>query len=397
MSALPPAALEFVAGPGTRDRAHALREVPVAELEQLLSHLVEQGALLHIDALAESDAVPKALRKSAKFALYQLRSRGVPVPVASRTVPLSEAPPVDLGEAAIVVLPGLYGRFWLFLGPLPGVSGIEVRGEAHGTLEKIEVLSGVAPGRMKKLLAKFSADEAGRKVQGHPFLASADLALRLLEHLEVLLRLPGHPDERGLPNTWPNVLLWREKALELGANPHRVDARAALGSPSADEARALAMDFDRALKVTASGIHVPPPWIVEAVLHDLVALAEKALAPEAPPGATETTPQALGVDFGIDGQPGSARPSADIDIARAHCDAFLGHAQHAPRVATALDATADGLYALGLSDEARTFLALADVLRLRLAPPHEVPLFAFAFEQLADPDLLARARDATAR
>ncbi|MBL8788482.1 MAG: hypothetical protein JNJ59_26545 [Deltaproteobacteria bacterium] len=384
MSALPPAALEFVAGPGTRDRAHALREVPVAELEQLLSHLVEQGALLHIDALAESDAAPKALRKSAKFALYQLRSRGVPVPVASRTVPLSEAPPVDLGEAAIVVLPGLYGRFWLFLGPLPGVAGIEVRGEAHGTLEKIEVLSGVAPGRMKKLLAKFSADEAGRKVQGHPFLASADLALRLLEHLEVLLRLPGHPDERGLPNTWPNVLLWREKALELGASPHRVDARAALGSPSADEARALAMDFDRALKVTASGIHVPPPWIVEAVLHDLVALAEKALAPEAHPGATETTPHALGVDFGI-------------EVARAHCDAFLGHAQHAPRVASALEATADGLYALGLSDEARTFLALADVLRLRLAPPHEVPLFAFAFEQLADPDLLARARDATAR
>lgn len=378
MSSLSPAALEFVAGPGTRDRANALREVPVDQLEALLQHLVERAALLHLDALAESDAVPKNIRKFAKFSLYQLRSRGVAVPVAARTVPLSEAPAIDLAEASIVVLPGLYGRFWLFLGPLPGVSGIEVRGEAHGTLEKIEVLAGVAPGRMKKLLAKFSADEAGRKVQGHPFLASADLALRLLEHLEILLRLPGHPDERGLPTTWPNVLLWRAKALELGADPNRVDARAALGSPSADEARALALDFDRALKVTASGIHVPPPWIVEAVLHDLVALAEKALATanEAPPTAS--------ADFGV-------------EVARAHCDAFLGHAQHAPRVAAALEATADGLYALGLQDEARTFLALADVLRHRLVIPHEIPLFAFAFEQLADPDLLARARDATTR
>ena len=416
MSAFSAVARDFFTSPASPSTSAALAPLTPDELLRVVAHLVEDEALLHLEAFADCDALPKALRKAARFSLYQLRSKGVAAPVQSRVVSFAAPVAVDLAQAAIVYLPGLYGRFWLFLGPLPGVSAIEVRGEAHGTLDKIEPMPGVAPGRLKKLLSRFAEVGSGQAVRARPFICSADLALRLLDHLEALIRLPGHPDESGLPTSWANVLLWRERAIALGADPMRARARGQVALPSLDDALTsscvsaprrdethedvtgslgqafppltagagrlpeqtshltLARESGSLVRFADSGPHAPPPWIVQAVLADVMEQAEAATSTGVAP---------------------SDHAGLMREIALAHCDAFLGDPVHARRAALSLEASADGLFALGLAAQSTTLLAVADVLVARSLPPREVGLFAAAFEQLVDPDLLSRARSVT--
>jgi len=371
MSAFSAVARDFFTSPASPSTATALAALPPDELERIVTHLVDDAALLHLEAFADCAALPKAFRKAARFSLYQLRSKGVAAPVQSRVVSLAAPAQVDLAQAAIVYMPGLYGRFWLFLGPLPGVSAIEVRGEAHGTLDKVEPMPGVAPGRLTKLLSRFADVGAGQAVRARPFICGADLALRLLDHLEALIRLPGHPKETGLPASWANVLLWRERATALGADPQRADARGHVTLPATDDALTLARESGSLLRFADSGPHAPPPWIVEAVLTDVMERAETATATGVAP-----TDHA-----------GLLR-----EIALAHCDAFLGNPVHARRAALSLEASADGLFSLGDPAQSRTLLAVADLLKSQALPPREVGLLAAAFEQLVDPELLNRAK-----
>ncbi len=371
MSAFSAIARDFFTSPASPSTATALAVLPPDELERVVTHLIGDEALLHLEAFADCAALPKAFRKAARFSLYQLRSKGIAAPVQSRVVSLAAPVQVDLAQAAIVYLPGLYGRFWLFLGPLPGVSAIEVRGEAHGTLEKVEPMPGVAPGRLTKLLSRFADVGAGQAVRARPFICSADLALRLLDHLEALIRLPGHPNQSGLPASWANVLLWRERATALGADATRASARGHLASPSADDAMTLARESGSLVRFADSGPHAPPPWIVEAVLADVMERAETATAT----GVAPTDHNGL-----------------LREIALAHCDAFLGNPVHARRAALSLEASADGLFTLGHALEASALLAVADLLVSHTQPPRELGLLAAAFEQLVEPELLSRAQ-----
>lgn len=374
MSALPPPAREFMGSPATEAAASALAALSEPTLAELVTALSEQDAINHLEALAGAEPLPRTIRKAARFAAYQLRSRGVTAAPQSRVVSLA-APltPPDLDRAAIVLLPGLYGRFWLFLGPLPGVSAIEIEGEAHGTLKRIEAMAGVAPSRLEKIVARIGRAASHRGV-AEPRLVSADLALRLLTHLEALLKLPGHPDGAGLPATWTNVLLWREAAVNVGADPHRASARALLSAPvdAQDTTRASLIAASHELMSTPlSGPHAPPPWIAEAILADVMERAQGAFD-----GVSD-------VD--------AARRALLEEIALAHCDAFLGRAPHSGRTAILLEATADGLFALNEPSLAKVCLALADALSAGLRP-REVPLFARAFLQMVDPELVAQAK-----
>lgn len=369
MSALPPSAREFMGSPATEAAAQSLASLSEATLAELVTALSESDALNHLEALANAEALPKPIRKAARFSAYQLRSRGVTAPAQSKVVSLA-APtlPVDLARAAITLLPGLYGRFWLFLGPLPGVSAIEVEGEAHGTLKRIEAVAGVAPGRLEKVVTKLGR-VASHKGVAEPRIVSADLALRLLSHLESLIRLPGHPDGSGLPASWTNVLLWREAALAAGADPSRASARAHLGASAAE----LVTASGRLMDAPLSGPHAPPPWIAEAILADVIERGE---------GAFE----------GAENLDEARRVLLD-EIALAHCDAFLGRAPHSTRTALILEATADGLFALGELELASTCLAVVDALGSGVRP-REVPLFGLAFRRMVDPELMAQARAA---
>lgn len=372
MSALPPSAREFMGSPATEAAAQTLATLSEATLAELVTALSESDALNHLEALANAEALPKPIRKAARFSAYQLRSRGVTAPAQSKVVSLA-APttPVDLAKAAITLLPGLYGRFWLFLGPLPGVSAIEVEGEAHGTLKRIEAVAGVAPGRLEKVVTKLGR-VANHKGVAEPRIVSADLALRLLAHLEALIRLPGHPDGAGLPASWTNVLLWREAALAAGADPSRASARAQLLSATpATPLPALIPASAALMDAPLSGPHAPPPWIAEAILADVIERGE---------GAFE---QADDLD--------EARRVLLEDIALAHCDAFLGREPHSTRTAHILEATADGLFALCEPELARTCLAVVDALRSGVRP-REVPLFAMAYRRMVDPELMAQAK-----
>lgn len=366
MNTLPPPAREFMSSPATLAGATALAPLDGVVLTELVKALVEQNAVLHLEAMAESD-LPKNIRKVARYSAYQLRSRGVVAPVQSRVATLSgPVVPPDLTSAAIALLPGLYGRFWLFLGPLPGVSAIEVEGETHGTLKRVEAVSGVAPTRLAKLVHKIG--QAGKGV-ADPRIVGADLALRLLDHLEALIRLPGHPDERGLPGSWPNVLLWKEAALKLGADPMRASARAVLG-PVEDRQQRLVSSAEL-LRMPLSGAHAPPTWIAEAILSDVMERAE---------GVFEG---AVDVD--------AARSELLTEIALAHCDAFLGRSPHRERTALFLEASADGLCVLGEVEAAKSCLAVADALLAGMVP-REVPLLAQAYLRMVDPEMLAKGR-----
>lgn len=371
MSALPPSAREFMGSPATDAAAQALATLSEATLAELVAALSEHDALNHLEALANADALPKHIRKAARFSAYQLRSRGVTAPPQSKVVSLAgPSQTIDLAKAAIVLLPGLYGRFWLFLGPLPGVSAIEVEGEAHGTLKRIEAVAGVAPGRLEKVVTKLGR-VANHKGVAEPRIVSADMALRLLSHLEELVRLPGHPDGAGLPASWTNVLMWREAALAAGADPSRASARALLSPTSAQDWAVLVARSGALMEAPLSGSHAPPPWIAEAILADVIERGE---------GAFENVED---VD--------AARHALLEDIALTHCDGFLGREPHATRTALILEATADGLFALGESELARVCLAVVDASRSG-ARPREVPLFAMAYRRMVDPELMAQAR-----
>lgn len=357
--------------PASTAAAATLSNLPEATLADLVMTLSESDALNHLEALANAEALPKTIRKAARFSAYQLRSRGVVAPIQSRVVSLAApSQPVDLAKAAIALLPGLYGRFWLFLGPLPGVSAIEVEGESHGTLKRIEAVAGVAPSRLEKIVKKL-----GRVATHHgvaePRVVSADLALRLLGHLEELIRLPGHPQNSGLPASWTHVILWREAALAAGADPVRVSARARLGPLSEAERPALVETSAALIDAPLSGSHAPPPWIAEAILADVIERGEGA--------------------FEGGGDLDEARRQLLDEIALAHCDGFLGREPHRTRISLILEATADGLLALGEEAFARTTLAVVDALNTGVRP-REVPLFSQAFRRMVDPELMAQAR-----
>lgn len=382
---MPAAAREFMTTPASIGTASALSALSEGELADLVQHLVAAEALLHLEALADAPPLPKTVKKAARFAAYQLKSRGVVAPAESRVVSLSSGPTTaDLARAAIALLPGLYGRFWLFLGPLPGVSAIEVEGECHGTLKRVEAIAGVGPSRLAKLIDKIGAAARAQGLNAEPRLVSADLALALIAHLEALIRLPGHPDERGLPATWVNVALWREAAMKLGADASRASSRVAL-EPVADADRPERLVRSGELMTMAlSGAHAPPPWIAEALLTDVIEKGEGHWQAAAATGATGPALDAAG-------------RSLLEEMALAHGDAFYAHPSHSQRVARHLEATADGLFALGHHDEAKTLLVVSDALARREVAPREVALVAAAMRQLVDPELVKKARLHAAR
>ncbi|MFO0744982.1 MAG: hypothetical protein U1F43_04800 [Myxococcota bacterium] len=297
---------------------------------EALVRVLEQRELLdHLEALAGLAAAPKDIKKAASASAYKLRSKGVKSrlkPAAAGAaagggkVELRPVEPVDLGKVALAAPPGMLGRFWLLLGTLPGATALEVKGDADGGVEGLDVLRQVSTSKVEKLAREFES----KRVRGLPVRASADLAVRLVDSWTEAM-----PPERR-PPLWAQVLEWRQVAVGLGAEPRRASARANL----APTERALTPEALHAYE--GGGLHLPTPGVVQRILSGMRALLDKPAI------------EAAAVD----------RKAADLFLES--IGSWLSSPATRARLSRWLEATADVLYTNKQWPPAVAFLQLAD-------------------------------------
>ncbi|PIE20122.1 MAG: hypothetical protein CSA66_01510 [Proteobacteria bacterium] len=344
-------AAAFADGPPDLAAADALSALDAAALTALLEALKTAGKRSHLEIIGRS-RLPKATRKAAKKIAYALRSAGVGESAASTAAAIDLSAKTDLSEVALVGPPGLSGRYWIMLSRLPQTQplAIEVGPWGEGTVNVTE-LDHLTPATIRRYLRNYQDEDVYRLE-----LASADLALRAVDHVAAEVRARGG----AFGPHWHHVLWWCGRARELGADPARADARAALGEAAADaDAEAMRHASARLLDLRQAGLHVPPEPAAQALLSQVAAASE---------AKHELTREQLDDRLG--------------GLADAACDAFFASEQTQARAARALSATADVLHHLGLRDQAVAALWLSDQLATGAFLPHELGLVSGAFRRI---------------
>jgi len=324
--ALPLSALEFMnEEPPTRAGLDALGGLAPAAFEALVRALEHRELLDHLELLAELGAAGKETKKAAGAAAYRLRSKGVKPRFKAPPVAKADAPrvePIDLGFVALASPPGLIGRYWMLLGTLPGVEALEVKGDADGGVEAIEVIRPVSGSKLERLAKEFER----KTVRGLPVRASADLALSLVASWGSLLP-PGRT-----PPMWREVEAWRQAAQGLGADAARASARRQVA------ASVTPLSWEALYKLEAGGIHLPTPAVLQRVLAGMRDMLDK------PAVEAEVVER-------------HAR-----ELSRESMAGWLSVPEVRERLRAFLDATADVMLAVKQLPAAAGFLALADVL-----------------------------------
>jgi hypothetical protein len=324
--ALPLTALEYMnEEPPTRATLDALGGLAPVAFEALVRALEHRELLDHLELLAELSAAGKDTKKAAGAAAYRLRSRGVKPRFKAPPAPqpdVKKAEPVDLGFVALASAPGLVGRYWMLLGTLPGVEALEVKGDADGGVEGIEVIRPVSGSKLERLAKEFER----KTVRGLPVRASADLALQLVASWASLL-----PAGR-VPPLWREVDAWRQAALGLGADAARASARRQVA------ASVTPLSWEALYKLEAGGIHLPTPAVLQRVLAGMRDMLDK------PSVEAEVVER-------------HAR-----DLSRESLAGWLSVPEVRERLRVFLDATADVMLGVKQVPAAAAFLALADVL-----------------------------------
>lgn len=324
---LPESALAFVAleSPTQPDLAPLAGLTPGA-LSTLIAILEERDSADHLQLVSGLGAATGGTRREARQALWRLQNRGV-VPTPTPT-PTQKASPsrvaagrqaVPLDGLCLASPPGLFGRFWLLLGTLPGADALEVKGGDGASVEEIEMLRDISPSRIRRLAAEFARHD----VRGRPVPIRAGTALRLIDAWSEAQR--GHPHPR-----WRAVEAWAEAARAAGAT--------AIGSSARDSIGHLAdtMPVDQLQALRDGGIHLPAPAVIRAVLDRFQALVDQ---PPTNPGDVDV----LAMRFGED------------ELAR-----WLDDRTQRERLKLAVEATADVLSDARSYEAARGFLGLAD-------------------------------------
>ncbi|MCC6623663.1 MAG: hypothetical protein IT385_20565 [Deltaproteobacteria bacterium] len=321
---LPTVAIEFMnVEEPDGDALRSLDGLSGGVLEALVAALEHRDQLDHLELVAGLTSATRELRKAAGAAAHRLRARGVKPrrkPVQAKLE--AQAEPTDLSFVALASPPGLVGRFWMLLGSLPGTEAIEVKGDADGGIEGIEIVRPVSGSKLEKLAREFER----KTVRGLPVRASADLAVRLVRAWNQVL-----PQDR-IPPMWREVETWRQAAVALGADPNRASARIHLSKAQAP------LPFPDLYRLDAGGIHLPTPAVIQRVLAGMRDMLDQP--------AVEV-----------------ARVEAHAaGLTREAMGAWLSVAETRARLARWLEATADILYAHKQLAGAAGFVALADAL-----------------------------------
>lgn len=324
---LPESALAFVTleTPASSDMAPLSGLAPTT-LSTLIAVLEERGLADHLQLLAGLGSATGVTRREARQALWRLRNRGiVPTPPARPATGAEGVArarePLNLDALCLASPPGMFGRFWLLLGTLPGADALEVKGGHGGSIEEIDVLRGVSPSRVRRLAAEF----ARHQVRGRPVPVRAGTALRLIDAWSAAL--PHRP-----PPRWRAVEAWAEAARTAGATSAVSSARTSLGHlPDTLPVAAL-----HALR--EGGIHLPAPDVIRSVLGRFQALVD------APPENPDDV-DALAMRFG------------EGAVAR-----WLDAPAQRERLKVWLEATADVMHDARAWEAARGFLGVADAI-----------------------------------
>ncbi len=320
---LPIAALEFMAAEPSPVTLEPLGGLSHPALLTLIRALEHRELVDHLELVNGYGALGRDIRKAASAAAYRLHSRGIkPTVRATATALKTQDEPVELDLLGLVSPPGLVGRFWMLLGSMPGIEAIEVKGDADGGIEAIEVIRPVSRSKLDKLAREFER----KQVRGIPVRASADLLVQTIGTWGRMLA------SGRVPPMWREVEAWSQAAIRYGAEGRRASARAQLkkGEP--------ALSFPELYKLEAGGIHLPTPGVVQTVLNGMSELLDK---PAVEPSWVAQKAAQLSRD--------SLGGWLSIPLVR-------------ERLAAWLEVTADVMYSQKRLPAAAGFLALADEL-----------------------------------
>lgn len=343
----------FVSGPA--DPAAADRAAGAGEgaLLDAVGALLGGARRDHLELMGRA-SFPKAIRKAAKKAAYQLKSAGVGAAAPARPAGIALGDRIELDAIALVGAPGLAGRYWVLLAELPDAAPVGAETPAWGGEARVTVLEHMSAGRLRH----YEREVRDEKLPGKPIIASADLGLAMLGHIGAAVRDQGG----AFPPGWAEVLWWCERARAHGADAARADARAHFAD--ADLSDALADRTGELLDLMAAGPHVPEQAAIDALITQVVETAER-------PG------QGLTRDELVDRIEG---------LADAGCDAYFGNPEAQGRAARALDASADVLLYGGHRDAAHQCVWVAEQLRSGARLPHEIALLSRSFRRVIDYD-----------
>jgi hypothetical protein len=339
---------------GAPDGASADRAAGAGEpaLLDAIAALVRAARRDHLELMGRP-AFPKAIRKAAKKAAYQLKSAGVAAAAPARAAGIALGDRVDLDAISLVGAPGLAGRYWVLLAELPDAAPVGVETQAWGGQARVTVLDHMTGGRLRH----YEREVRDEALPGKPIIATADLGLAMVAHIGAAVRSQGG----AFPPGWAEVLWWCERARAHGADPARADARARFADEPLPDA--LADTTGGLLELMAAGPHVPEQAAIDALIRQVVETAER----------KDALTRAELVDR-LEG------------LADAGCDAYFGDPEAQARAARALDASADVLLFGGHAAAAHQCVWVAEQLRSGARLPHEIALLSRSFRRVIDYD-----------
>jgi hypothetical protein len=337
----------FAASPAEQADLGALRAAPVPELLALIPELAAARQRAHLEALAHR-SLPRAVRKAAGKAAYQLKSAGV----ADEWRPAAPARALevveDLGLVGGCVGPGLVGLASVVVGQVGMGYGFGLTTDMGAAGCEVDVVGALSRSQLRRELR--NRRDPGERV----VLCDVHLAARFVDWVAVELA------ERGpaTPEGWSKVLEWRQEARAHGADPAQAAARSRV--EVATPPRAV---VEAVLSNDELGVFSPPPGVVDTLGTGLDA------AVKSPIEVTQVAFRQRLMD------------SADRTL-----DAWLAEPADRARVLRWLELDADVAWAAGLPDQAAAILWTADRLSDPAVEARSLDLLKRSMARLVDHD-----------
>ena len=251
----------FADGTPTLEEGKTLAQEEPTALLELIALLTDRKQRGHLEVLGES-GLPKVAKKAARKAAHKLKCAGIASDIETpRAGAVRFSVETDLSQIALVSAPGLRSQGWHAFAGLPGLSPCEVMLREGCQIAETNVLQSLSIGRLRRALA----DMKGQPNTSLPVLSDASLAVRMIDATTRAVRA----GDGRFPGEWTHVLSWRDKAVELGADPSLWDARTRL----ADELEALEVEPDveasGLLTNPECGIMLPPTAVLEALFREV--------------------------------------------------------------------------------------------------------------------------------
>jgi hypothetical protein len=251
----------FADGIPSLDDGRALATEDTPALLELIGHLSEKKQRGHLEVLGQS-GLPKEAKKAARKAAHKLKCAGVTSDVeAPKAGGVDFSIETDLSQIALVSAPGLRGQGWHAFAGLPGLAACEIMLREGCQIAETNVLQSLSIARLKRALFDMK-EQANTSL---PVLCDASLAVRMIDHTTEAVRA----GDGQFPREWTHVRSWRDKAVELGADPESRDASKLLSAALAKLQEEPDVETSKLLINPECGIMLPPTAVLEALFREV--------------------------------------------------------------------------------------------------------------------------------